>query len=100
MVWRNLVPDILRNVKGTSAIWAGSGDRSVEMGTGGNMSDPRVGEGVQQILKTCKEFHVPCATFASPDNIEQRIEQGFRIIVTMPARIAQALEIGKRSAGR
>ncbi len=34
------------------------------------------------------------------DNIEQRIEQGFRIIVTMPARVDRTLEIGKRRAGR
>ncbi len=60
----------------------------------------RVEEGVQQILKTCKEFNVPCATIASPDTIEQRIEQGFRIIVTMPARVDRALDIGKRHIGR
>jgi 4-hydroxy-2-oxoheptanedioate aldolase len=94
------LPDILRNVKGLSAIWAGSGDLSIEMGTGGNMSDPRVEEGVQQILKTCKEFNVPCATIAGPDNVEQRIEQGFRIIVTMPARVDPALKKGKTFNGR
>jgi 4-hydroxy-2-oxoheptanedioate aldolase len=94
------LPDILRNVKGISAIWAGSGDLSIELGTGGNMGDPRVEEGVQQILKTCKEFNVPCATIAGPDNVEQRIEQGFRIIVTMPTRVDPALKKGKTFNGR
>jgi 2-keto-3-deoxy-L-rhamnonate aldolase RhmA len=57
---KNLL-SILRDVKGISAIWAGPGDLSIELGTRGNMSDPRVEEGVQQILKTCKSstFHVP-----------------------------------------
>jgi 4-hydroxy-2-oxoheptanedioate aldolase len=94
------LPDILRNVKGISAIWAGSGDLSIELGTGGNMSDPRVEAGVQQILKTCQEFNVPCATIASPDTIAQRIDQGFRIIVTMPARVDPTLKKGRTLAGR
>jgi hypothetical protein len=64
------------------------------------VSDPRVEEGIQHILKTCKELNVPCATIAGPDNIEQRIEQGFRIIVTMPARVDPALKKGKTFAGR
>jgi 4-hydroxy-2-oxoheptanedioate aldolase len=96
---RNL-PDILRNVKGISAVWAGSGDLSIEMGTRGNMRDPRVEEGVQQILQTCKEFNVPCASIAGPDDIEKRIEQGFRIIVTMPSRTDRAFEKGMKFAGR
>jgi 4-hydroxy-2-oxoheptanedioate aldolase len=94
------LPDILRTVRGISAIWAGSGDLSIELGTGGNMSDPRVEDGVQQILKTCLEFNVPCATIASPDTIEQRIEQGFRIIVTMPVRVDPTLKKGRTLAGR
>jgi len=94
------LPDILRNVKGISAVWAGSGDLSIEMGTRGNMRDPRVEEGIQQILKTCKEFNVPCASIAGPDDIEKRIEQGFRIIVTMPTRSDRTFEKGLKFAGR
>lgn len=94
------LPDILRHVKGISAIWAGSGDLSIEMGTRGNMHDPRVEEGIQQILKTCKEFNVPCASIAGPDDVEKRIEQGFRIIVTMPSRTDRAFAKGMKFAGR
>jgi 4-hydroxy-2-oxoheptanedioate aldolase len=94
------LPDILHSVTGISAVWAGSGDLSIEMGTRGNMRDPRVEEGIQQILKTCKEFNVPCASIAGPDDIEKRIEQGFRIIVTMPSRTDRAFEKGMKFAGR
>ena len=96
---RNL-PAILRDVKGIGAIWAGPGDLSIELGTRGNMSDPRVEEGIQQILKTCKEFNVPCAAFAGPGDVEKRIEQGFRIIISGPTRIDRTLEVGKKVAGR
>lgn len=96
---RNL-PTILREVKGIGAIWAGPGDLSIELGTRGNMNDPRVEEGLQQILKTCKEFNVPCAAFAGPGDVEKRIEQGFRIIISSPTRIDRTLEAGKKAAGR
>ena len=96
---RNL-PAILREVKGISAIWAGPGDLSIELGTRGNMADPRVEEGVQQVLKTCQEFGVPCAVFASPRDVEKRIEQGFRIIISGPSRTDQTLTTGKQVAGR
>lgn len=96
---RNL-PDILREVKGISAIWAGPGDLSIELGTRGNMSDPRVEEGIQQILKTCQEFNVPCAAFAAPGDVEKRIEQGFRIIISSPNRSDRTLQTGKKAVGR
>ncbi len=91
---------ILREVKGISAIWAGPGDLSIELGTRGNMTDPRVEEGLQQVLKTCQEFGVPCAAVASPRDVEKRIEQGFRIIISGPSRTDQVLTTGKQAAGR
>ena len=96
---RNL-PAILGEVKGISAIWAGPGDLSIELGTRGNMADPRVEEGLQQVLKTCQEFGVPCAAVASPRDVEKRIEQGFRIIISGPSRTDRVLTTGKQVAGR
>ena len=61
---------------------------------------PIQGEGIQQILKTCKEFNVPCAAFAGPGDVEKRVEQGFRIIISGPTRIDRTLEVGKKVAGR
>ena len=52
---------------------------------------------IQTVLAACKEFDVPCGITAGPDDIGERLEQGFRmIIVTSP----DALAVGRRAAGR
>ena len=94
------IRDILREVKGIGAVWAGPGDMSVSMGKRGNSSDPEVQEALLRVLDACKEFNVPCAVGASADDVERRIEQGFRIMITPPRRVTDALEIGKKAAGR
>ena len=94
------VRDILREVKGIGAIWAGPGDMSVSLGKRGNSADPEVQDALLRILEACKEFGVPCATGATADDVERRIEQGFRIIMAPPRRVTDTLELGKRVAGR
>jgi 4-hydroxy-2-oxoheptanedioate aldolase len=97
---RNL-PSILKEVKGISAIWAGSGDLAMELGVPANMADPRVEDGVQQILKACKQYSVPCACIAfRAEEVEKRLEQGFRIIITIPTLADRAFEAGKKLSGR
>jgi 4-hydroxy-2-oxoheptanedioate aldolase len=97
---RNL-PQILKEVKGIGAIWAGSGDLAMELGVPGNMTDPRVEECYQQILKACKEANVPCACIAfRPEDVEKRIEQGFAIIITIPTLVDRAFEAGKKLVRR
>lgn len=52
---------------------------------------------IQTVLAACKEFDVPCGITAGPDDIAERLAQGFRvIIVTSP----EALAVGRRAAGR
>ncbi len=94
------IRDILREVKGIGAVWAGPGDMSVSMGKRGNAADPEVQDALLRILDACKEFNVPCATGASAADVEQRIEQGFRIIMAGPTRSTPALEAGRRAASR
>ena len=94
------IRDILREVKGIGAVWAGPGDMSVSMGKRGNAADPEVQDALLRILDACKEFNVPCATGASAADVEQRIEQGFRIIMAGPTRSTPALEAGRRVASR
>ena len=52
---------------------------------------------IQTVLAACKEFDVPCGITAGADDIAERLEQGFRvIIVTNP----EALAVGRAAAGR
>lgn len=52
---------------------------------------------IQTVLAACKEFDVPCGITAGPDDIAERLEQGFEmIIVTRP----EALAVGLLASGR
>ena len=94
------IRDILRQGKGIGAIWAGPGDLSVSMGKRGISNDPEVEEALLRVLAACKEFNVPCAAGATAEDVEKRIEQGFRIIIAPPRKVTDALEVGKKAAGR
>ena len=94
------LPDILREVKGIGAIWAGPGDMSVAMGHRGNSAHPEVQENLLKILADCKNAGVPCATGATAAEVPMRLEQGFRIIITSPERNLQGLSEGRRLSGR
>jgi len=97
---RNL-PQILQEVKGISAIWAGSGDLAMELGVPCNFSDPRVEEEMQQILRACKQFNVPCACIAfREEDVQKRIEQGFRLIITIPTLTDRAFAAGRKPVVR
>ena len=94
------VRDILREVKGIGAIWAGPGDMSVAMGHKGNADHPDVQANLLTILEACKEFGVPCATGCTPEEVPMRLEQGFRIIITSPEKTTRGLDEGRKIAGR
>ncbi len=94
------LPDILREVKGIGAIWAGPGDMSVAMGHRGNSNHPDVQENLLKILADCQNAGVPCATGATAAEVPMRLEQGFRIIITSPEKTTQGLTEGRRLAGR
>ena len=95
------LPDILRQVKGIGAIWAGPGDLSVSMGLRGNSTHPDVEAALLKILAICKEYGVPCATGVSPTiDVATRLAQGFRIIMVPPSRSMETLTRGRHAAGR
>ena len=96
---RNL-PDILRDVKGIGAIWAGPGDMSVALGHKGNAGHPEVQEMLLRRLDTCKNAGVPCAVGCTAEEVPMRLEQGFSILITAPTRTAGGLAEGRRIAGR
>ena len=94
------IRDILRQVKGIGAIWAGPGDLSISMGLRGDTRHPQVQEALLQVLAACKEFGVPCAVGAAADEVAMRLEQGFRIIIAAPVKTTPALDAGRRWTGR
>ncbi len=76
-----------------SVVFAGPGDlrRAYERDM------EAVENAIQTVLSACKEFDVPCGITAGVDDIAERLEQGFRvIIVTQP----EALAVGREAAGR
>lgn len=78
---------------GVSVVFPGPGDlrRAYE----GDME--AVENAIQTVLAACMEFDVPCGVTAGVDDIAERLEQGFRvIIVTQP----EALAVGLQAAGR
>src|SRR5207245_10917606 len=80
------IRDIVRQVRGIGAIWAGPGDMSVSMGLRGQASHPAVQETLLRVLAAGKEFGVTCATGATADDVAMRLEQDYSIIMTAPAR--------------
>ena len=94
------IREILSQVKGIGAIWAGPGDMSVAMGYKGNANHPEVQENLLRILSACKEAGVPCAVGATAGEVAQRLEQGFRIIITSPEKTTGGLDEGRRLATR
>jgi 2-keto-3-deoxy-L-rhamnonate aldolase RhmA len=78
---------------GLSVVFAGPGDlrRAYE----GDME--QVEAAIQAVLAACKEFDVVCGVTAGVDDIGERLEQGFgMIIVTEPGAVA----VGRAAAGR
>jgi len=73
------LPDILSEVRGIGAIWAGPGDMSVSMGHKGNAGHPDVQANLLQILADCKNAGVPCATGATAAEVPMRLEIGARL---------------------
>ena len=92
------LPAILKEVPGISAIWAGTGDLSVDLGLAGQAGHPRVEEGAQAILKACKDANVPCCIVANPQNVEQRLDQGFRMLCAGPSRANTSLDMARKWA--
>lgn len=94
------LPDILSRVKGIGAIWAGIGDLSVSMGYGGAYTT-EVEAAMQQIVDICNDAGVPCAAAVTAAmSAADRIEQGFRIVLSTPTLSFASLERGLAHVGR
>jgi 4-hydroxy-2-oxoheptanedioate aldolase len=75
------LPDILVNVKGIGAVFVGMGDMSVSLGHGGEMDHPEVERAAARVLEICTAHGVPCMGAARTGNVDQRLAQGYRILM-------------------
>jgi hypothetical protein len=55
---------------------------------------------LQEQLAACREFQVPCGVSATAADVEQRIKQGFRVIVANDKDYPETVRIGRKAAGR
>jgi 4-hydroxy-2-oxoheptanedioate aldolase len=78
---------------GVSIVSPGPGDlrRAYE----GDME--AVERAIQTVLAACKEFGVPCGITAGPQDVEKRLNEGFRVII---ATSRETVGIGRLAAGR
>jgi 4-hydroxy-2-oxoheptanedioate aldolase len=72
--------DSILEVPGISAIFVGPGDLSFSLGFPGDTSAAPVQAAIHKVLAACKKKGVPCAIDTSPEQVEQRIKEGYQIL--------------------
>lgn len=86
------VADIM-DTPGLSVVFAGPG--TLRQSYQGDMV--AVENAIQRVLAACKQSDVPCGVTAGPDDIEQRLAEGFEVIIVYDLA---ALPIARAAAGR
>ncbi|MBI4236426.1 MAG: aldolase [Chloroflexi bacterium] len=94
------IREVLRRARGIGAIFLGEVDLSVSLGHPWELGHPVVAEARDRVLMACKEAGVPCGCLVTPQNVEERLEMGFRFLVGSIQRSTPFLEIGRRRVGR
>lgn len=90
---------------GVGAIFVGPADLAMSMGLPG--SSPEVQGAIDDVLALCLKHDVPCGITTNANDIERRLEQGFRFPTVgywgdqgIAPNTAQTLEIARRASGR
>ncbi len=86
------VSDIM-DTPGLSVVFAGPG--TLRQSYAGDIA--AVEKAIQTVLAACKQSDVPCGVTAGTDDIEKRLQEGFRVIIVYDLA---ALPIGRQAAGR
>ena len=82
----------IAKVPGVSMLMAAPGD--LGMAYGGDTEATE--EAIQTVLRAATAAGLPCAITANASNVEQRIQEGFRVLIGGPEMIA----VGRRAVGR
>lgn len=95
------LPAILEQVPGIGVVVIGEGDLSQNLGYPRQYDHPVVREAMDTILRICQEHGVPCGhPHVDTQNVARVVEQGFRFLMTAPARSYAGLETARRLTGR
>ena len=95
------LPKMLEQVPGIGVVLIGEGDLSQDLGHPRQYEHPTVASAIGEVLAICKQYNVPCGhPHVDTKNVTGLLEQGFRWLMPAPERSFQALEIGRRTAGR
>jgi 4-hydroxy-2-oxoheptanedioate aldolase len=96
------LPDMLAQVPGIGVVLIGEGDLSQDLGHPREYEHPAVEAAIADVVAICADAGVPCGIpHVTEQNVEKRIEQGFRWLMPNPGRTHRATEIGrKRLAAR
>ncbi|MEK7215791.1 MAG: aldolase/citrate lyase family protein, partial [Chloroflexota bacterium] len=96
----NNLPDILSQVEGFAGIIVGIDDLAMDMGYGIDINHPEPQRAMEQVLAICTTHGIACGAVTDRTVIEQRVEQGFRILLIPPEHSATALQLGRAVALR
>src|SRR5713226_5368751 len=92
---------MLRDVPGIGVVLIGEGDLSQDLGCPRQYEHPTVAAAIAEILSICKEAGIPCGhPHVDARNMERLLDQGFRWLMASPERSMNALELGRKTAGR
>jgi len=95
------LPDILKNVPGIGAILIGEGDLSQELGHPREYEHPEVLSAVAKIVSICHAHDVVVGhPHAEMANMQRLIDEGFRLLMSLPSRSYERLELGHQLSGR
>ncbi|HLI82000.1 MAG TPA: aldolase/citrate lyase family protein [Candidatus Binataceae bacterium] len=95
------LPDILKKVPGIGLILIGEGDLSQELGHPRQYDHPALLEAMAQVVKTCKEHHVPVGhPHVDSNNVERILSEGYHFLMAAPTRGYAALDKGRQLSGR
>lgn len=89
---------ILTEAPGIAAIFVGTYDLSTALGYPGQMDHPETEAALQQVLAVATELRIPCGVPVNRGSIEQRLRQGFKMLVAAgtPGEIEETLRLGRQ----
>jgi 4-hydroxy-2-oxoheptanedioate aldolase len=95
------LPRILEEVPGIGVVLIGEGDLSQNLGFPRQYDHPEVVEAMTAIRRICAEHHVVCGhPHVDTQNAQRVLDEGYRFLMTAPARSYAGLDACRKISGR